>query len=63
MTSVTVATPEIVTKAIDMVMGDRRIRERYASAVGISQERIHSTFMEDLDTRKFSPLGTQTSDS
>ena len=41
-------------------MGDREIY--IASAVGISQERVHSIFTEDLDLRKLSALGTQTSD-
>ena len=46
-------TPEIVTKAHDIVMGDRRVTGRYiASAVGASQERVHSIPMEDLDMRK-----------
>ena len=39
----TVATPEIVTKVHDMVMGDRRVTQRcIASVVGISQEIVHS---------------------
>ena len=46
---VTGATPERVTKAHDMVMGNRQVTERYiANAVGISQERDHSILMEDL---------------
>ena len=50
---VTVATPKIVTKVHDMVMGNRRVTESYiASAVGISQERVNSILTEDLDTRK-----------
>ena len=40
-----------------MVMGNRPV---IASAAGISQERVHSILMEDLD---ISPLGTQTCDS
>ena len=55
--SVTVVTPEIVTKVYDMVMGDRRVTETYtAIAVGISQERVHSILTEDLDMRKISAL-------
>ena len=47
------ATPKIVTKVHDMVMGNRRVTEGYiASAVGISQERVNSILTEDLDTRK-----------
>ena len=50
---VTVATPEIETEDYDVVMNDRRVTERYkASAVGISQERVHSILMEDLDMSK-----------
>ena len=53
--SVTVATPEMVNKVHDIVMTDRRVRERYiASTVGISQERMHSILTEDLEMRKLS---------
>ena len=63
--SLTVATPEIVTEVHDMVMGDKRVTERYiTSAVGISQEIVYSSLTEDLDMKKLSAyLGTQTSDS
>ena len=38
-----------------MVMGDRLVTETYiASTVGISQERIHSILIEDLNMRKLS---------
>ena len=49
------ATPEIVTKVHDMVMGDRRVTERCkASAVGISQEIVHFILTEELNMRKLS---------
>ena len=52
---VSVAAPQIVTIVHDMVMGDRWVAERYiSSAVGISQERVHTILMEDLDMRKLS---------
>ena len=38
-------------------MTDRQVTERYiVSAVGISQERVHSILTEDLEMRKFSAL-------
>ena len=52
---VTVATQEMVNKVHDIVMTDRRVTERYiASTVGISQERVHSILIEDLEMRKLS---------
>ena len=46
---------KIVTKVHDIVMGDRRVTERcIASAVGISQEIVHSIPTEDLNMRKLS---------
>ena len=52
---VTVATPEMVNKVHYIVMTDRRVTERYiASTVGISQERVHSILIEDLEMRKLS---------
>ena len=52
---VTVATPEMVKKVHDIVMTNRRVKERYiASTVGISQERVHSILREDLEMRKLS---------
>ena len=46
------ATPEIVSKAHDMVMGDRQVTKRcIASAVRISQEIVHSILTEDLNMR------------
>ena len=49
-------TREIVTKVHDMVMGDRRVTEKgIASAIGISQEIVHSILTEDLNIRKLSP--------
>ena len=46
-----------------MVMGDRSVKERYiASAVGISQERIHSYGRSGYE-ENLSPLCIQTSDS
>ena len=52
---VTVATPEMVNKVHDIVMTDRRVTERYiASAVGFSQERVHSILTEDLEMRNLS---------
>ena len=52
------ATPEIVTKVVDMVMADRRVTERYiASAVGISQAPVAWWICEStLNTLGFSPL-------
>ena len=50
---VTVATPEIVSKVHDVVICDRRVTEKYiTSAVGISQERVHSILTEGLEMRK-----------
>ena len=50
---VTMTTPEIVTKIHDMLMSDRRVTVRYiASAVEISQEKVQSILMEDLDMKK-----------
>ena len=50
--TLTVTTPEIVTKVHDMVMGDRQVTERcIASSVGISQEIVHSILTEDLNMR------------
>ena len=63
---VTVTTPEIVTKIHDMVMSDRRVTVRYiASAVEISQEKVHSILMEDLDMKKktLDTLDTKASES
>ena len=49
------ATPEIVTKIHDLVMGGRRVTERcIASAVAISQEIVHSILKEDLSMRRLS---------
>ena len=46
-------TLEITTKIQNMVMGDKRVRERYiASAVEISQERVHPILTKDLGMRK-----------
>ena len=51
--TLTVTTPEIVTKVHDMVMGDRRVTERcIASSVVISQEIVHCILTEDLNMRK-----------
>ena len=48
-------TPEMVNKVHDIVMTDRRVKQRYiASTVGISQERVHSILTEDLEMRKLS---------
>ena len=53
------ATPKIVTKVHNMVMGDRQVTERYiASAIRISQEKVHSILMEDFDIRKLSACCT-----
>ena len=53
--SVTVATPEMVSKVHDIVMTDIRVTKRYiASTMGISQERVHSILTEDLEMRKLS---------
>ena len=46
---------KIVTKVHDMVMGGRQVTEtHFASAVGISQERVHSILTEDPEKRKLS---------
>ena len=51
----TVTILEIVTKVHDMVMGDRRVRERCtARSVEISQEIVHSIPTEDLNMGKLS---------
>ena len=52
---VTVATPDIVPKGHDIVICDRRVTGKYiTSAVGISQEKVHSILTEDLEMRKLS---------
>ena len=49
------ATSEIVSKLHDMVMCDRQVTKRCtSSAVGISQERVHSILIEDLEMKKLS---------
>ena len=49
------ATPVIVTKVHDMVMGDRSVTEScIASAVGSFQGIVHSILTEDLNMRKLS---------
>ena len=71
---VNVATPYIATKVHDMVIGDRRVTERYiASAVWISQKRVYSTGYKKTRSgyvmrrsgyeKTPSLLGTKTSDS
>uniref|UniRef100_T1HY16 Uncharacterized protein n=1 Tax=Rhodnius prolixus TaxID=13249 RepID=T1HY16_RHOPR len=46
----TVTTPEIIDKIHDMVMDDRRVKVReIASAVGISNERVHNILHQHLD--------------
>ena len=49
------------------VLAERPVTERYiASAVGVSQERVHSILTEDLAMRNeiaLGPLGTRTSDN
>ena len=50
---VEVTTPEIIDKIHDMVMDDRRVKVReIASAVGISNERVHNILHQHLDMTK-----------
>uniref|UniRef100_T1H985 Diacylglycerol lipase-alpha n=1 Tax=Rhodnius prolixus TaxID=13249 RepID=T1H985_RHOPR len=52
---VEVTTPEIIDKIHDMVMDDRRVKVReIASAVGISNERVHNILHQHLDMTKLS---------
>jgi histone-lysine N-methyltransferase SETMAR len=48
-------TPEIIDKIHDMVMDDKRVKVReFASAVGISSERVHNILHQHLNMRKLS---------
>ena len=50
---ITVVTPEIVTEVYSIVMGDRQITETFiASALGISQERVHFILTDELNIKK-----------
>jgi len=52
---VEVTTPEIIDKIHDMVMDDRRVKVReIASAVGISNERVHNILHQHLSMKKLS---------
>jgi len=52
---VEVTTQEIIDKIHDMVMDDRRVKVReIASAVGISNERVHNILHKHLDMKKLS---------
>lgn len=52
---VEVTASEIIDKIHDMVMDDRRVKVReIASAVGISNERVHNILHQHLDMKKLS---------
>lgn len=51
--SVEVTGPEIIDKIHDMMMDDRRVKMReIASAVVISNERVHNILHQHLDMKK-----------
>jgi histone-lysine N-methyltransferase SETMAR len=53
--SVTVSTKETIDKIHDMILADRRIKQRYiATQLGISQERVHAIIHNELNMMKVS---------